>query len=108
MAEHRIERIYIERRDVHPLEPLRRERPLEGQRKVIAVPGARAEQDPDGLDLEAAEREAEDSRRRRIQPLDVVNGYDERAAACKPDQDGPYGHPERLLRHEGFGLVGLE
>ena len=95
--EQALHRSQAERRKRHPRQPIGREGPLEPERHRLAPGRALGEQEPDTVVPEAARREAQHGRGRRVEPLDVIDGHDHRRLLGQRPENAQGGKGDHLL-----------
>jgi len=92
-----VERAEAQRPQAKLLEALGGERSLHRERRRSGLPCPPGEQDADRKVLQAPDREAENARRRRIEPLNVVDGEDEGAARRQQAKSAREREPDGAL-----------
>jgi hypothetical protein len=78
-----VERPEAQRSKSKLLEPLGTKRSFYAEGRRSGLRGAPGEDDADRQVMQTTDREAEHSRRRRIEPLDVVHSKHERSSRCQ-------------------------
>ena len=97
-------RIESDRTDVDPLVRETDERPVETGRRIRPFVDPPGEEEQDGVAVETTDRETEGLGRRRIEPLDVVDGDDDTALGRQRAQ--VFRQATATARASGFGPSG--